>query len=280
MCMSRLLLAAILFAGASAAQADPKISIGYCGDADILLEFKGATLKHPLIQELRAAMVDKLAAKFGYNSIEGANSSMSLYLRNRLTNALHPVPTNDFTTLRCIERRSETYLVMASHCGGSGCNPYGSHLFWVNRWAYLTHKGAISVTGADCEWECLVHALGPAFEVEEDVIMTLLETGDPSTFGSPPKKKRRQPANTLPRGKECEAMIAVYEECVGAQRERCLKALDLSVNLSNASRGNYVAITGLNSKFDTHAFEHACQVVCRPGGKALTAKAITSRFCG
>ena len=55
----RFLLAIFFISIASAAQAEPKVSIGDCGDADILLEFKGATAKHPLIEELRATMKQK-----------------------------------------------------------------------------------------------------------------------------------------------------------------------------------------------------------------------------
>ncbi len=275
----RLLLVVCLVFGTSAALAEPRVSIGYCGDADILLEFKGAKAKHPLIEELRVAMEEKSATKFAYNSIDGANLSISLYLRDRRTNALLPVPTDDYNTLRCIEKRGETYLMMAAHCGGSGCNPYGSQLFSTNRWRYLTHKGEASIKRVDCEWQCLVRVLGPAFEVEEDAITTLLESADPVAFNTPPKKKRRLPAATLPTGKECETMIAVFEQCVDAQRERCSKPFDFSMNLSNASRGNYYAIAGLNTKFDTAAFESACQAACRAGGKALMTKAITAKFC-
>lgn len=276
----RMLLVVFLVSSASAALAEPKISIGFCGDADILLEFKGATAKHPLIEELRVAMGDGSAAKFAYDSIDGTNSSFSLYLRDRRTNALLPVPTDDYNTLRCIEKRGETYLMMAAHCGGSGCNPYGSQLFSTNRWRYLTHKGEASIKQVDCEWQCLVRVLGPAFEVEEDAITTLLETADPATFNTPPKKKRRQPVNTLPKGKACETVIATYEECVDAQRERCSKPFDFSMNLSNAARANYFSITSLNTKFDSATFEAACQAVCRMAGKALTPKAVAAKFCG
>ncbi|MEO7252914.1 MAG: hypothetical protein ABIZ64_01605 [Casimicrobium sp.] len=276
----RLLLAVFLVSEASAVQAEPRVSIGFCGDADIQLEFKGATAKHLLIEELRVAMEEKSVAKFAYNSIDGTNSSFSLYLRDRRTNALLPVPTDDYNTLRCIEKRGETYLMMAAHCGGSGCNPYGSQLFSTNRWRYLTHKGETSIKQVHCEWQCLVRVLGPAFEVEEDAITILLETGDPVAFNTPPKKKRRHPAETLPKGKECEMIISVFEECVYIQRERCSKQVDFGMSLSSVSRGNYYAIAGLNTKFDTVAFENACQSACRAGGKALTTKAITAKFCG
>ena len=75
-------------------------------------------------------------------------------------------------------------------------------------------------------------------------------------------------------------MIAVFEQCVDAQRERCSKPFDFSMNLSHASRGNYYAIAGLNTKFDTAAFENACQAACRAGGKVLTTTSITTKFCG
>ena len=121
---------------------------------------------------------------------------------------------------------------------------------------------------------------GPAFEIEDDGITTLLETGDPATFDATPQKKRRLPAHTLPTGKECEMIVGIFEQCVEAQRERCSKTFDIAINLSSAARGNYYSITGLNRKFDVNAFETACQAVCRKGGKALTEKAITTKFCG
>ena len=96
----RFLLVAFLISIASAAQAEPKVSIGYCGDADILLEFKGATARHPLIEELRVAMKNKSATKFAYNSITGTDSPISLQLRDRRANTLHPVETADYNTLR------------------------------------------------------------------------------------------------------------------------------------------------------------------------------------
>ena len=276
----RWLLAVFLAASTSAAHAEPRVSIGYCGDADVQLAFKDATARHPLIEELRVAMKAKSATKFAYNSIEGADSTISLYLRDRRTNVSHRVLTSDYNTLRCIEMRGEPYLFISTNCGGSGCGEYDSQLFRINRWHYLTQKGESSVKQVKCEWECLVRALGPAFEIEDDGITTLLETGDPATFDAPPRKKRRLPAHTLPTGKECETIGRVYEQCVDAQRESCSKTFDIAMNLSNATRGNYYSISGLNTKFDVTAFETACQAVCRKSGKALTEKAITATFCG
>ncbi len=276
----RFLLAVFVVAVTPAAHSEPKVSIGTCGDADILLEFKGATAKHPLIEELSEAMKERSAVKFAYNSIEGGHSSPSRYLRDRRTKALHPVGTDDYKTLRCTEKRGETYLMMAMHCGGSGCVSYGNRLLWVNRWRYLTRNGELSAKATDCEWQRLVQVLGAAFEIEDEAIATLLETGDIATFDTPPKKKRRLPANTLPKGKECETIGAIYEECVEAQRDHCSDPADFNMKLSNASRGNYYAIAELNKKFDSVAFEAACFAVCSKGRRPLTQKAITAKFCG
>ena len=132
----------------------------------------------------------------------------------------------------------------------------------------------------DSEWQCLVRVLGPAFAVAEDVIATLLETGNPATFAPQPMKKLRLPANILPKAKECERIIAVYDECISAQRQRCSKPFDFSMNLSNATRADYYSIAERNMKFGRQAFVATCRAVCRQGNKALTEKAITANFCG